>query len=51
MKKKMVKSFLRIPILSITLIYLNEKFGIDIGGYVLVCLTALVWSVSTAFED
>lgn len=48
---KTVMHFSRILILCITLSYLKEKFGIDIGGYALVCLTALMWSISTAFDD
>lgn len=50
-KAKTGMHFLRILILCITLSYLRKKFGIDIGGYVLVCLTALVWGISTAFDD
>ena len=48
---KTVMHISRILILGITLSYLSKKFGIDIGGYALVCLTAFMWSISTAFDD
>ena len=50
-KAKTVMHSLRILILCITLSYLRKKLGIDIGGYALVCLTAIMWGISTAFDD
>ena len=48
---KRVMHISRILILGITLSYLRMKFGINIGGYVLVCLTAFAFGISNAFDD
>ena len=51
MSKKTICSAVRVIEMAITLIIMRKMYGIGVVGYLLIALTAIVWSAAAVVED